>query len=511
MMGTGRQKTHCLLDDGETAARNVQLRFETIKRAAKIGFSEYHPGSGQIFWDERLREWWGLSEDEPVTLDLFLSGLHPHDREPTLARLANSLDPRGSGEYFAEYRVISRRDGMQRWVASNGQVVFENGEPQRLIGAIIDITQRKQAESALRESEQLLSLALDAAEMGVWSSSPATGEATANAQARYLLALPAHLPLNDAALAAAVHPEDRAKIGVVVQRSKSQGTLFDLRFRVLKPDGTVRWVSARGRWCPEAPGMPGRTIGVLMDGTSQVQQLKTLRAARAEAERAVRARSQFFAAASHDLRQPFQAMRLFFELLAQSPRDDQRSAFERLGQAMRSAEELLDHFLDVARLESGSIAPEPTNVDIMRIIREVKTDLEPMAVRKGLSLKARGVAGVVTVDPVLLKRVLFNLVNNAIKYTETGGVLIGVRRRPQRLIVEVWDTGIGIGQDEAEWIFDDFFQAHNPGRDRTKGVGLGLAIVKRLCNLIGCAVTFASRPAKGSVFRLDIPVTLISP
>lgn len=503
-MGTGREKAHFLPDDGAAAVRNVQLRFETVKRAAKIGFTEYHPRSGKIFWDERLREWWGVSADEPVTLDLFLSGLHPHDREPTMARLAKSLDPRGSGEYFAEYRVINRRDGIERWVASNGQVVFENGEPERLVGALIDITQRKRDESALKESEQLLSLALEAAEMGVWSTSPETGEATANAQARFLLGLPGHLPLDGLRLAAAVHPEDRAKIGVALQRSKDQGSLFDLRFRILKPDGAVRWASARGRWIRDAPGMPGRTIGVLVDGTSQVQQLKALRSAKAEAERAVRARSQFFAAASHDLRQPFQAMRLFFELLAQSPRDDQGPALDRLGQAMRSAEELLDHFLDVARLESGSITAEPADVDIMRIVEEVKADLEPMAVRKGLTLRARGVTEVIAIDPVILKRVLFNLVSNAIKYTETGGVLIGVRRGPQRITVEIWDTGIGIGQDEAEWIFDDFFQAHNPGRDRTKGVGLGLAIVKRLCNLLGCAVSFASRPAKGTVFRVAI-------
>jgi signal transduction histidine kinase len=223
------------------------------------------------------------------------------------------------------------------------------------------------------------------------------------------------------------------------------------------------------------------------------------------AERAAQTQSRFFAAASHDLRQPFQAMRLFFEVLVQSVTSDQQRIVDRLGKAMESAEDLLNTMLDVAQSEGGAIKFCPMDVDLGRLVGDLVTELHPVAVHKGLALRARVPSVAVRTDPLILKRILFNIVANAIKYTERGGVLIGLRRRRGQALVEVWDTGVGIAEDQAGHIFDEFYQVNNVARDRAKGIGLGLAIVKRLCLLAGCEVTLASRPGKGTVFRVVIP------
>lgn len=218
------------------------------------------------------------------------------------------------------------------------------------------------------------------------------------------------------------------------------------------------------------------------------------------------AKSRFFAAASHDLRQPFQAMRLFFDTLAQSASVPQRKVIERLGEAMAGAESLLDELLDMARLEGGSLEPNLEQVDVGQIVAAIKAELEPVAVGKGITLRARWAEAWVRTDPAMLRRVLVNLVANAIRYTDQGGVLICLRRRAGKLFIEVWDTGIGIAKEETEYIFEEFYQVGNAARARKQGLGLGLAIVKRLSDKLGLEVSLASKFGRGSVFRVTIPV-----
>lgn len=267
-------------------------------------------------------------------------------------------------------------------------------------------------------------------------------------------------------------------------------------------------------------GSPGKTPTGLTEvdtvaaamaraGALLVDRERKLHAAVEKAERAVQAQTRFFAAASHDLRQPFQAMRLFFEVLKQRATPELTPVVDRLGEAIGSAEELLNDLLDVARLESDGIRPHPVDVDLGRLIRDIKSELDPVAVEKGLTLRLRGCAPRVRTDPMMLKRILFNVASNAIRYTEKGGVLIGVRRRPGCVRIEVWDTGIGIPEDHAALVFEEFYQVENSARDRSQGTGLGLAIVKRLAGILGCEVTFSSRVGRGTVFRVALP--LVSP
>jgi PAS domain S-box-containing protein len=137
----------------EEALRDTQERLAIAVEAGKLGIHDYDVTSGMIRWDRRLREIWGVKQDDPITYDTFISGLHPDDRAATQAAVDKALNPRGDGNYYAEYRVINRRDEMTRWVAATGQVFFEKDRAARLVGTVVDVTERKRVEEALRASE----------------------------------------------------------------------------------------------------------------------------------------------------------------------------------------------------------------------------------------------------------------------------------------------------------------------------------------------------------------------
>lgn len=225
------------------------------------------------------------------------------------------------------------------------------------------------------------------------------------------------------------------------------------------------------------------------------------------AERANLAKSRFFAAASHDLRQPLQALGLFAASLRDSERrpEDKRK-FEQILSSVDALESLFDELLDVSRLDAGYVQPNIVHIDTTRLFARLEAAYGPVAAKNGLQLRFRNNPPVLRTDAILLERVLGNFISNALRYTLQGGVLVGWRRRGERLQIEVWDTGIGIPRGEFRQIFDEFYQLGNPERDRRHGLGLGLATVKRVAALLDYPLTLDSRQGRGSVFRITVPL-----
>jgi signal transduction histidine kinase/CheY-like chemotaxis protein len=229
-------------------------------------------------------------------------------------------------------------------------------------------------------------------------------------------------------------------------------------------------------------------------------------AAKAQAEAANRSRTQFFAAANHDLRQPLHAMGLLAGSLAEKVKDPEVIALTNtISASMEALEGLFNELLDMSRLDSGTIVPKPVHFSIRQLFEKLRLEFEAEAGAKDLSLRFHARNGFLFSDPVLIERILRNLISNAIRYTASGGVLVSCRMRRGQLWLEVWDTGPGIPEDQRERIFEEFVQLANPERDRRKGLGLGLSIVKRLCTLLGHELAMASRPGWGSVFRFQVP------
>jgi two-component system, sensor histidine kinase len=223
-------------------------------------------------------------------------------------------------------------------------------------------------------------------------------------------------------------------------------------------------------------------------------------------------RSRFLAAASHDLRQPLQTLNLLNR--AANRQADQNAPLlgliEQQQLALDSMSALLASVLDISKLDSGAIAPSPTACAIQDVLDRVRSDFEPQANDKGIELSIERSTEGVRTDPELLRRLLGNLVSNAIRYTHRGQVGIVCVRRGDELAVEICDTGIGIPQDQLERVFEEFYQVDN-GTHRPEGLGLGLSIVQRLQQLLGCGVHVESVVGKGTTFRVTIPRAELEP
>jgi signal transduction histidine kinase len=228
--------------------------------------------------------------------------------------------------------------------------------------------------------------------------------------------------------------------------------------------------------------------------------------ARAAAEEANRGKSQFLAAASHDLRQPLHALGLFAASLSDKARDPEvRGIVENISASVEALEALFTELLDISKLDAGVIQPNLAIVSVEPMFDRLRADYEPYAREKGVRLSIMPSTARVYSDPTLLERILRNLIANAIRYTEKGSVVVGCRPRRDGYSIEVWDTGVGIPEEKLGKIFEEFYQAGNSERDRRKGLGLGLAIVKRIEQLLGYTIEVSSRPGRGSVFRFTVP------
>jgi CheY-like chemotaxis protein/nitrogen-specific signal transduction histidine kinase len=257
-------------------------------------------------------------------------------------------------------------------------------------------------------------------------------------------------------------------------------------------------------------GLPQGYRTSVRDITERKQSEDELRAAHAEAERANRAKSRFLAAASHDLRQPLQAMTMFVAALkAGALPPESRPIIGSIQASLKATNELLDSLLDVSRLDAGVLQPRLRAVSAVDLVERIADEFAQAALERDLELRTFPVGAMIETDPALLGRILLNLVSNAVRYTQQGGVLIGCRRRGDRLRFEVCDTGIGIPETELGRIFEEFYQIDNPERDRARGLGLGLAIVDRMAQLLGCRVEVRSRPGRGSRFAIEVPLAAV--
>ena len=224
------------------------------------------------------------------------------------------------------------------------------------------------------------------------------------------------------------------------------------------------------------------------------------------AERTHHARSRFFAAASHDLRQPLHALSLFVAALkARNQQTEAQTLIENIEASTAALELLFNALLDVSRLDAGAIEVHPVHFPLQKMLQELGQQFGAVAAEKHLRLRFRPCDIALYSDPLLIERILVNLIANAIRYTDDGGVLVACRRRGHMVRLSVIDTGRGIPPDQQESVFHEFVQLHNPARDRSKGLGLGLAIVSRLGRLLGHRVDLRSRPDHGSMFSIDVP------
>jgi len=371
----------------------------------------------------------------------------------------------------------------------------------------------------LYEGDERLRRILDAAEVGAWQWEIGTGDFIWYGKTIELLGLkPEEFDGTFQAFLKTAHPDDRAAIDLAVKRSAETGAEFRVEFRVVQYRDNVRWLLAKGRVQPEAPGAAERMMGIIYDITSrkQVEEarqelLASEQAGRAEAEANARAKDEFLGVISHELRTPLSAMLGWAEVLrARRPGDP---VYERALQTIeRNAErqsQLIEDLLDTTRILSGKLRIESQPLYLDALLEESLDVLRPAAEAKEIDLVMRqdGPSGLILGDANRLQQVFWNMLSNAVKFTEPGGrVEARLERDESEVRVIVRDTGKGIAPDFLPHVFDLFRQADSSSARRQGGLGLGLALARRLVEMHGGTIR-ADSPGEGqgATFTITLP------
>ncbi|MES1242160.1 MAG: ATP-binding protein [Acidobacteriota bacterium] len=435
--------------------------------------------------------------------------------EAEVARIFEGMQER------QEELVIRRKDGEGRvWSFTSAAPGRLPDGRRYLVTMATDVTERRQAEEDLRDSQERLRMAVDAAGLGTWDFNPVTGRMNWSVRCKEMHGLPPDADVDYGELLLRVHPDDWDRVHHSIQEAlePSASGEYEIEYRSLAPDGTVRWVTSRGRTFHRGEDEDRhavRFIGTVMDATGRKRAEEELRQAKEAAEEANRAKDRFLATLSHELRTPLTPV---LALVSGLEGDDRlRMVADRLAMIRRNVEleaRLIDDLLDLTRIARGRLELHRGITDVRAVVEHA---IEICCAEAAQAGRLRVVADLsaaehrVWGDGPRMTQIFWNLLRNAVKFTPDGGV-IHVRSwnagppRDVELVVEVTDTGMGIDSASLPLIFTAFEQGQSPVSRKLGGLGLGLSISKAIAELHGGRITAVSQGyGRGATFRVHLP------
>lgn len=505
--------------------RESEERLRLAQEAGGIGVWEWSPLTNETFWSERSWEIYGLPPfSQPVTYELWRSCLHPADRDRAAA-VTQAMMKQLPDRHYDEFRVL-HPDGQVRHVISQGRLVRDaEGRAVRIVGIHQDITTQKQAEEELRyqldltrtitSNTQSCLLMMDAAGRGTFANPAA--ERITGFRADELLGQVVHEVLHHTRPDGTPFPFDECPL----QRAlPAQEVVVGYETTFIRKDGTLYPVRCAAHPIRKG-GQPVGTLIEVLDITEEQraaeereQLLITERAAREAADAAGRAKEEFIAVVSHELRAPLNAMLGWARILSSGKYDQEtlEHAIDVIERSARMQQKLIGDLLDTARIMSGKLRLEPQPVDLIQVIEAAVDAVRPSAEAKELNLKLEFKSrDVVTGDADRLQQVVWNLLANAVKFTPRGGhIVVRLERHDPQMRITVTDTGKGISPTLLPHIFTRFQQADGASSRRHGGLGLGLALVRHLVELHGGLVeAHSAGDGQGATFTINLPLRAV--
>jgi PAS domain S-box-containing protein len=495
----------------EEALRHSEERLALAREAAGLGIYDYDILADRLEWDLRTREVWGVTPDEPVTIDTFTSGVHPDDRVATRAAVLAARDPDGPGLFRTEYRVLHRQDGSEHWISSTGRVVFDGRVAVRVVGTLQDITQQKRAEQALRASEMRLRTFFESEMMGAiyWT----LDGRIIDANDRFLRMVGySREDLASGAVRwdAMTPPEYRALDAEALQQLKTPGTDRQYEKEFIAKDGHRIQILIGAAMLDDTEG-----VAFVLDISARKQADAALAAAKTLAEEANRQKDHFLAMLGHELRNPLAPIRNTVAVLQRIVPEEPRFA-RALGVIERQVlhmTRMIDDLLDVSRVGRGKIKLQQEEFDLVAVVQAAVEDHRPFFDANGVQLTLATPPAPLRAcgDSARVAQIVSNLTLNANKFSNRGGmVAVEVRALGERdASITVHDSGIGIEPDMLRSIFEPFAQADHSIARSSGGLGLGLALVKGLTELHGGTVSARSDGlGRGAEFLVKLPILL---
>jgi PAS domain S-box-containing protein len=483
--------------------RFSEERLRLATETGKVGVWDWDVRANRVTWTGALYAIHGIRPGDFGGTPQDLAALtHPEDRETVQRNIGAAL--RNGRSYEAEFRTL-RPNGEVIWVYVNARVFQEDGRAVRVVGATIDIDQRKRMELALRESEQRLRFALRAANAGAWEMNAVTGETFWSDEFRDLYGYDASTPATREQWGERLHPDDRNRMLVdFTRRLKPGSTEFHREFRIVHPTRGIRWLHTAGSIERDASGRAVEMRGISID-ISRIKQVED------ELREADQRKNEFLATLAHELRNPLAPIRNGLEILRlrQSGEIAER-ARSMMDRQLQQMVRLIDDLLEVSRITRGKIQLNREPIDLEAALQSAIEVSKPLIDAAGhkLTLDIPSHALIVDGDLTRLAQVFGNLLNNAAKYTNPGGqIQLTAAVAGDVVRISVRDTGIGIAPAMLPRVFEMFTQVDHASQHTQGGLGIGLCIAKRLVEMHGGSLVARSEGVgTGSEFTVELPL-----
>lgn len=494
----------------EAALKASELRYRTLVEALPQLVWTCRPDGACDFLSRQWTAYTGRPEAEQLGFG-WAGAVHPDDRDRLLARWRHCVE---TGTVFDIDARLRGADGTYRWFKQRAvPLPGPESEAGRWFGTSTDITDVIEARDAMRaakeEAEQVglrFRTLADSIPQLAWMAQP-DGRIFWHNKRWYEYTGATPEEMRERGWNGLLHPDHAGRVAARMQRSWDTGDPWEDTFPLKGADGGYRWFLSRALPVRGAHGAVVLWFGTNTDITEHLEIEEALRRAKETAEQAALSKSKFLASASHDLRQPMQSLFLFSGALHAHVQGEQgRAILAQLERGLDALKGLLDSLLDVSRLDAGVVKPTIEDLPVGLLLDHIAAGYAPVARGKGLEWTMAACPFHVRSDRVLLGRMIRNLVENAVRYTERGRIEIGCDVVGDRLRIHVTDTGIGIAADQLPRVFEEFHQVGNQERDRSQGLGLGLSIVQRIGQLLDHPVSVRSEPGKGSAFCIDVPL-----